>query len=116
MRNIPALPLALAESSCPPANNFVSTASSNEVAAKESDSSHRPGSIVSAFLCCRKWGLMTQQRGLELAVKDGAALIANFIRNLQASGQSKVASAGDPQRLGVDEGEGAQTELDSSNM
>lgn len=72
--------------------------------------------MVSAFLRGRKWGLITQQRGLEPAIEDGAALIANFMRNLRASGQSKVASAGDPQRLGVEEGEGAQTELDGSNM
>jgi len=56
-QNTPALPVA--ERSCLPADNFISTASSKEVAEEESGGSHGPGSMVGTFILGRKWGLMT---------------------------------------------------------
>jgi len=105
-RNIPAL--LLAERSCLPAGNLTSAAPPKEVAEEESSDSHGPGSMVGAFLLGRKWGLMMQQ-SLGPTVEDSAASITNFMRNLRASGLSS------PQRLGVKEGPGAQTELGGSN-
>lgn len=46
-RNTPALPLA--KSSCPPAESIGRTATSREVADKESDSSCGPGNVVGTF-------------------------------------------------------------------
>jgi len=77
-------------------------------AEEENSDSHGPGSTVGAFLLGRKWGLMMQQ-SLGPTVEDSAASITNFMRNLQASRLSS------PQRLGVKEGPGAQTELGGSN-
>ncbi|SRR5260221_1927289 len=113
-RNTPALPLA--ESSCLPANDFISTAPSKEAAEEESECSHGPGSVVGAFLLGRKWGLMMQQRGLGLAVQDSGASITNFMRNLRESGLLKAPSTSGPHRLGDEEGmPGVQVELDGSN-
>ena len=48
-------------------------------------------------------------------VQDSGALVSNFMRSLRESGPSKAASASSPQRLGAEEGMGAQAELDDSN-
>jgi hypothetical protein len=56
-----------------------------------------------------------QQRGLGAAVQDSDASITNFMKNMRESGQIQAASASGPQRLGVEEGAGAQTELGGSN-
>ncbi len=85
------------------------------MAEEESDGSHGPGSVVRAFLLGRKWGLMTQQRGLGPAVQDSGASITNFMRNLRENGLIKAASTSSPHRLGDEDGTGVQTELDGSN-
>lgn len=94
MRNTPALPPA--ESSRPPSNNFVSTASSKEVAEEESNSPHGPGSMVGAFSLGIKQGLMTQKGGPPPTGEDGATLLNNFMRSLRMSRLSEAASTNGP--------------------
>ena len=55
-----------------------------------------------------------QQMGLAPAVQESGALVANFMRNLRASGLSEAASVSSPQRVGIEERAGAQVEPDSS--